>query len=179
MVKYPIKNVASKSKFLHSFTPLTVKKTSSGIMKRLMKGSFFILLMWSGLFLCCSKSSSPGGSPPPQQTTDTLSGREFEFTDLTWKRIPSWAANVMVEIDRPDLFFNFSRALKVTIRLDTSSVWLNVFHDNGAYFGGSNFYYATGGSDFFNAVSGSLYIFPVPPDFSLNGRKVSVKVKFT
>lgn len=147
-------------------------------MKRLVNVSIFALLIWPAIFLSCSKGSSPDRPPPPQQTTDTLSGREFEFNDLSWKRIPGWATNVMVEIERPDLFFNFFRALKVTIRLDTSSTWLNVFHDNGAYFGGSNFYYATGGSDFFNAVSGSLYIFPVPQDFSLNGRKVSVKVKF-
>ena len=147
-------------------------------MKSFLKVSFFILPIWSAIVLSCSKDSSPGGSPPPPQTTDTLSGREFAFADLTWKGIPGWGTNVMVDIDRPDLFFNFFRALKVTILLDTSSTWLNVFHDNGAYLAGSNFYYAVWGSDFFNGVRGSIYIYPVPQDFSLNGRKVSIKVKF-
>ena len=147
-------------------------------MKTLLNLSFFILLIWFSIFLSCSKSSSLDGPPPaPQQTMDTLSGREFEFNDLTWKAIPSWIINVMVDIDRPDLFFNTVRALKVTLRLDTSSVWLNVFQDNGSYLAGFNFYYTTW-SDFFNAASGHLYIYPVPQNFSLNGGKVSVKVKF-
>ena len=148
-------------------------------MKRLLNVSFFTLLVWSAIFPSCSKDSSLNGSPPPpQQTTDSLSGREFEFNDMTWKGILSWATNVMVETDRPDLFSNPFRALKVTIRLDTSSSWLTVFLDNGAYFGGSNFYYTIGGSDFFNTDFGRLYIFPVPANQSLTGKKVSVKVKF-
>ena len=73
----------------------------------------------------------------------------------------------MVDIDRPDLFFNLARQMKVAIRLDTSS-----------YPAGINFYYATGWTDFFNALGGHLYIYPVPQYFLLNGRKVSVKVKF-
>ena len=147
-------------------------------MKSFLKVSFFILPIWSAIFLSCSKDSSPGRLPPPPQTTDTLSGREFEFNDLTWKGIPGWGTNVMVDIDRPDLFFNFFRALKVTTRFDTSSVWLNVFQDNGSYLAGFNFYYTASGSDFFNALSGHLYIYPIPANSSLNGKKVSVKVKF-
>lgn len=148
-------------------------------MKRLVNVSFFALLIWPAIFLSCSKDSSPDGPPPaPQQTLDTLSGREFEFNDLTWKGIPGWGTNVMVDIDRPDLFFNLARPMKVAIRLDTSSVWLIVFLDYGSYPAGINFYYATGWTDFFNALGGHLYIYPVPPYFLLNGRKVSVKVKF-
>ena len=148
-------------------------------MKRSLNVSSFILLAWFSIFISCSKNPTHNESPPaPIQFLDSLSGREFEFNDLTWKAIPSWVINVMVDIDRPDLFFNPVRALKVTIRLDTSSVWLNVFQDNGSYLAGFNFYYTTWGSDFFNAVSGHLYIYPVPQNSSLNGRKVSAKVKF-
>ena len=148
-------------------------------MKTILNFNAFILFIGTIIFISCNKNSSPNGSPPaPKQTFDTLSGREFEFNDLTWKAIPSWVTNVMVDIDRPDLFFNPVRALKVTIRLDTSSVWQNVFQDNGSYLAGFNFYYSTWGSDFFNGASGHLYIYPLPQDFSLNGGKVSVKVKF-
>lgn len=55
-------------------------------MKRLVNVSFFALVIWPAIFLSCSKDSSPDRPPPAaQQTLDTLSGREFEFNDLTWK----------------------------------------------------------------------------------------------
>ncbi len=148
-------------------------------MKRFVNVSFFTLVIWPAIFLSCRKDSSlDGPAPAPQQTLDTLSGREFEFNDLTWKGIPGWGTNVMVDIDRPDLFFNLARPMKVAIRLDTSFVWLNVFQDYGYYLAGINFYYSIGWTDFFNAVGGHLYIYPVPQYFLLNGRKASVKVKF-
>ena len=125
----------------HSEEKLTMKPLVRNliIMKRLLTVSFFTLLMWSAIFISCSKRSSPDGSPTAlQQTMDTLTGREFEFNNLTWKEIDSY---VMVEIaNRPDLFFNPFRTLKVTIRLDTSAVWLNVYQDNGSYPAGLNFF---------------------------------------
>jgi hypothetical protein len=150
------------------------------IMKAILKLSASLLFTGIILFLSCSKSASLNGPPPaPQQTMDTLSGREFQFNDLTWREIVSWGTNVIVDIDRPDLFFDPFRELKVKMRHDTSSVWLDVFPETGSYSypTGVNFFYAVG-SDFFYAAAGHLYIYPVPAIHSLIGRKVSIKVKF-
>ena len=149
-------------------------------MKTKLKFSASLLFTGIILFLSCSKDSSPNGSPPaPIQYVDTLSGREFEFNDLTWRQIVSWGTNVIVDIDRPDLFYNPFREMRVTMKFDTSAIWLDVFRDSGSsYPAWPNFYYTTAGSDFFNTVQGRLYIFPIPANHSLNGTKVSVKVKF-
>ena len=149
-------------------------------MKRLLKVLSFILLSWFSIFISCSKNSTHNVSPPaPTQSLDTLSGREFEFNDLTWREIQSPGTNVIVDIGRPDLFFNKYRSLKVTIRLDTSAIWLDVFQDTGGgYPAAYKFLYTIGGSDIFWAFSGHLYIFPVPANYSLNGTKASIRVKF-
>jgi hypothetical protein len=143
-----------------------------------MKFSFCIFFIGLITFISCGKNYSNNGSPPaPQQASDTLRGREFEFKDRTWREIVSWGTNVIVDIDRPDLFFDPYRILKVTMRFDTSSIWLDVFPETGSYLSGNNYYYSFG-SDFFYAVAGHLYIYPVPANHSLIGTKVSVKVKF-
>jgi hypothetical protein len=78
----------------------------------------------------------------------------------------------MIDVDRPDLFSNSFRLLKITIRLDTSAVWLNVSLDQG-----SPFLYVFGGPDYFTVV-GRLYVFPNPANPSLKGTKASIRVKF-
>ena len=148
-------------------------------MKTILKFSTCIFFIGLITFISCSKNYSNSGSPStPLQPLDTLSGREFEFNDLTWRQIVSWGTNVIVEIDRPDLFFNPFREQRVTMRFDTSATWLDVFRDSGSYPAWPNFYYTIAGSDFFNTVSGRLYIYPFPANYSIKGTKVSIKVKF-
>ena len=152
---------------------------SQMIMKTILKFSFYIFFIGVITFTSCSKNFSNNGSPPaPTQYLDTLSGREFEFNGLSWREILSWGTNVIIDIDRPDLFFNPFRELRVTMRFDTSATWLDVFRDSGSYPAWPNFYYTTAGSDFFNTVSGRIYVYPFPANLSLKGTKVSIKVKF-
>src|SRR5688572_48606 len=148
-------------------------------MKNSPKISSFIVLAWLAIFISCNKNPSSIETPPPSPSLDTLRGREFEFNDLTWQEIHSPGPNVIVAIHRPDLFFNPFRSLEVTIRLDTSAIWLGVLRDTGSpYPAGFDFFYTIGGSDFFHADGGHLYIFPISGNHSLVGTKVSIKVKF-
>ena len=148
-------------------------------MKKLLKVSLFVLPAWFAIFMSCSRDSSLINSPPPPQPfLDTLTGREFEFNDLTWREFPSSGPDIIIEIrNRPDLFYYYFRLLKVTIRLDTSAVWMDVFQYTGAYNAGPTFYH-TMGSDFFYASQWSLYIFSFPVIPSLKGTKVAVRIKF-
>jgi hypothetical protein len=148
-------------------------------MKTVLKFTAYVLFIGTVLFMSCSKNSSNREPPPaPQPFSDTLTGREFEFNDLTWRELAG-LGNVIVEIDRPDLFFNPFRVLKITIRLDGSAVWLDVPHDQGSpYPAGFNFFYSIGGSDYFFTVNGRLYILPYPANLSLKGTKVFIRVKF-
>ena len=149
-------------------------------MKTILKFTACVLFTGVTILMSCTKKPSLTNSQPaPQPILDTLNGLEFEFNDLTWREIQSPGTNVIVDIGRPDLFFNPYRSLKVTIRLDTSAVWLDVFQDTGqGYPAAYKFLYTIGGSDIFWAFGGHLYIFPVPANYSLSGTKVSVRVKF-
>jgi hypothetical protein len=150
----------------------------TNIMKTVLKFISYALVAGIVIFISCGKNLSDRGAPPAPQPADTLSGREFEFNDLTWRETPEWTGNVLVDItDRPDLFFNPYRTLKASIKLDTSAVWLNVLQDTGyPYLAGSNFYYGFFGISYY--VFGRFYIFPFPANLPLKGTKVSVRVKF-
>lgn len=151
----------------------------TNIMKTVLKFISYALFAGIVIFISCSKNSSNREAPPaPQAFLDTLTGREFEFNDLIWREIAGLGTSVMVEVDRPDLFSNSFRVLKIKIRLDTSAIWLDVPHSPGyPYPGGFNFFYFYGGDDFFT-VNGRLYIFPNPANPSLKGTKASIRVKF-
>src|SRR5688572_27910716 len=149
-------------------------------MKKLSKISSFIVLAWFAVFISCNKNPSSIVSPPSTpQSLDTLRGREFEFNNLNWQAIHSPGPNVIVAIYRPDLFFNPFISPEVTIRLDTSTIWLGVLRDTGSpYPAGFDFFYTIGGSDLFHADSGHLYIFPISGNPLFAGIRVSVRVRF-
>ena len=148
-------------------------------MKKLLKVSSFILPAWFALLISCGKDSSLINSPPPPQLfLDSLRGREFVFNDLIWAQNPFGGGDVMVRIsDRPDLFSYPFRTMNVSIRLDTSAIWLDTPEFSLYFFpiAGFSFFYSL--EETYGGIF-SLDIFPYPAIPSLKGRKVSVRIKF-
>ena len=140
-----------------------------------MKAIFPIICvaLFSGtvFFQSCIKDSIIK-APPERLVNDTLTGHEFEFKDLTWERQPISTNNVIVYVKgRADLFrFPTIHLLKVSIRLDTTTVWQDVPEAYSDYSAGFDFYYVV--------EPGLLYIFPYPEKYALLGTKASIRIKF-
>lgn len=152
-------------------------KSKSTVMKPIPKFTIFFILL--AIFTSCNKDKDyvyiapPPPPPPPPAITDTLSGHEFIFDNLTWVA----AYEEFMDIDetfvttppRPDLFSSFRRK-EVSFKFDSSSQWIypqdNYYYSPGGYY---YWYYTTSSS--VRILSNNLL-----PD--LAGRKATVRVKF-
>jgi hypothetical protein len=152
-------------------------------MKLNLKFAGFILLLNVIFFVGCSKEKNITTSsinnpppPPPPPPTDTLSGKEFIFTDLIWEFDNDGGAELYIGIEnRPDLF-SVEKSVKVSVKSVIDSNWIAAekihFPNSPGYVFGIDI----------NAKSlfvfPSPYIFPWSGNTQLPGTKVSLKVKF-
>ena len=122
----------------------------------------------------CHKDHGNYVTPPPPIVIDTLPGKEFSFSDLTWDY---WFDNFELCIDignRADLF-RFDRLMEVSVKSVTDSNWVIAQRS----FNPSSFSGYTYGID-----REKLYVYPYPyinrvyGNNQLAGSKASVKVKF-
>ena len=122
----------------------------------------YLVLIAIMAFVSCSKQDQPPqqrvGIYPPHP----MAGSEIQFDSLVWEP-DEYVKNAFIYIyNRPDLFMPFWK-LDLSLRLDTSSVWLPVSLSNG-------FMYHLG--------PGSLVIATAQADSTLEGTYASVKIKF-
>jgi hypothetical protein len=149
-------------------------------MKPILKFAACILLITTATLISCSKNNpvnntSYNNPPPPSlpPVTDSLTGREFIFSDLIWDYDNDGAGNLYVGIEnRPDLF-RADRAVEVSVRSDINNTWV----------GAEKFHYPNAPGYVYSIYLGSLIVFPSPHIFfwsgtQLAGTKVSLKVKF-
>ena len=130
-------------------------------MKKKSIYTYFVLIAMMA-FVSCSKQDQP---PQPRVGTYPLhpmAGNEIQVDSLIWEPDES-VKNAFIYIrNRPDLFMPFWK-LDISLRLDTSQVWIPVNLSNGFVY---------------NLSPGQLYISPYPADTTLAGRQASVKIKF-
>ncbi|MBD0289197.1 MAG: hypothetical protein ICV79_27835 [Flavisolibacter sp.] len=135
-------------------------------------------------FTSCKKEHTPettnGPTPVPDTVKNALSGQEFIFNDLTWKLYdsgfgPTWdeiylgtPARADLFVNAPGLNYNPKINAEVSVKFDTANYWEQVPPMNGAAF--NSFIY------FVN--SPYLYVETALPNYSLIGKKASIKVKF-
>jgi hypothetical protein len=120
------------------------------------------LVLIAMVLAACTKPDEP----QPQRTgvypPHPMAGSEIQFDSLGWQ-FEDNNDNIFIYIGyRPDLFMPFWK-LDISLRLDTSQVWIPVNFSNGFAY---------------NVSPGHLYIFPSPADTTLAGRQASVKTKF-
>ncbi len=126
--------------------------------------------------MSCKKTElgiNTGISTPPPAITDTLSGKEFSFSDLTWYYWLDDFDELYVSIEtRPDLF-SHDRAVEVSVKSITDSAWIAAQKNPPI---SSGYVYSI--------YLGGLYVLPYPYIFrssgntQLDGSKVSLKVRF-
>lgn len=110
----------------------------------------------------CSKQDQPPqprvGTYPPHP----MAGNEIQVDSLVWET-DEYVKNAFIYIhNRPDLFMPFWK-LDLSLRLDTSSVWIQVSLSNGFIY---------------KLSPGSLVIATARADSTLEGTYASVKIKF-
>ena len=158
-------------------------------MKPILKRPTYILIIVIIVFFSCSKEpvnktyySNPSSQQPTQQTQlplppfppiqDSLSGKEFLYTNLTWE---TWGVPyVQIEIPGSHLFLNRG----ILISIDSSATWINVpFYT--VEFGLSALPYPfNNGYIYDNSYFDSVFLFGIHPNNSqLVGTRVSVKIK--
>lgn len=117
----------------------------------------------------------PGGNPFFVKA-DTLTGKEFMFTDLKWTHAGQGAITeeeIWIGVEnRPDLFGDSQRPLEVAVKFDTASAWLPIPKWDGTL--------VPSGVGFVHLImyGNSFYIESFPMNFSLINRKASLKIKF-
>ena len=138
---------------------------------------FFGMIIFTS---CIKKNESynrPAYSLPPVNVVDTLTGKEFRFDSLIWAYDDN-VDNVVININnRPDLF-RYPRSIDVFLMPDSSSGWVYVRRittELPSYYG---FLYGIVNGPLYGINNYSFGIFPRPADVSLEGKIVSVKVKF-
>jgi hypothetical protein len=129
------------------------------------------------IVLSCKKHNN--SYAPPHPITDTLKGHEYIFDSQTWAINYDEVADtnvVCVTTYRPDIFYTLppgvpSLRRDVSLRLDSSTVWIPVPDITSISASGLYWYYIDG-------IHGYLRILSNQFNFQLVGRNVSVKVKF-
>jgi hypothetical protein len=126
---------------------------------------YIALLCYCAISL--SSCDKEGLTTAPPEPPGPASGQEFIFSNLVW--YDNEMDNVYCSIVDYHLF-RPSWRIDVSVKNDTTGVWLQAVnarensHANGYLYSVSN--------------QGSLYIRPNPPDTSLRGTRVSIKIKF-
>ena len=143
-----------------------------------MKKTFQLLNYVAVLFIvftsCHKGQENTNGyvAPPPQPAIDTLQGKEFSFSDLTWDYSLDDLELCIYIGNRADLF-RFDRLMEVSVKSVTDSNWViaqRSFNSNSGYLYGIN--------------REQLYVYPYPyinrstGNTQLTGSKASLKVKF-
>jgi len=156
-------------------------------MKKIRQYSILIMLTGSVSFTSCKKEKSATSFvssihtpqyPPlsPQLGTDTLNGKEFLFNDLAWVHAGPGAIaeeEVWVGVEnRPDLFNNPLRSMEVSIKSDTSAVWITVPKWNWPTIPANSGYVHV------IMYNSSFYVESYPLNIQLIGTRVSLKIKF-
>ena len=143
-----------------------------------MKKKFQLLNCVAALFIAitsCHKENNNGYVATP--VIDTLRGKEFSFSDLTWEYYnsgagsPSWDEIYLITPARPELFYNRNLNAEVFLKFDTAANWVEVKSD-GQYNPILPLQYL------YITYSPHLVINVWPLNFQLVGRKASIKVKF-
>ena len=145
-------------------------------MKLMLKITTSILLITTTTLISCGKGpgNNSASQPPilPPTITDTLKGKEFTFTGLTWNYWLDSFNELTISIEnRPD-FFGMNWPLEVFVKNVADTAWIQV-HPNvtpGYIYGISyqrNLH-----------VSPYPYIHPWSADTQLAGTKASLKIRF-
>ena len=130
-------------------------------MKKKSICTYFVLIAMMA-FASCSKQDQP-----PQQRVGVypphpMAGNEIQVDSLVWE-LDEYVKNAFISTNyRPDLFMPFWK-LDLSLRLDTSSVWIQV-NSSGRFV--------------YHLYPGSLVIATAQADSSLEGTYASVKIKF-
>ena len=151
-------------------------------MKPILKLTACILLAGAIIFASCSKDNPVNNTPYnylPSPVNPNLSGQEFIFNDLTWG-IGDFSgigtADMYLGTPVRTYLFPSRLSMEVFIKLDTSSVWLNVkrfvYPSSGTPWPGTNIGYC------YAEEFGSLWVLLLPVNNQLLGTKASIKVKF-
>jgi hypothetical protein len=147
-------------------------------MKQILNLITTTLFIATTALISCSKNPdtypTSSSSPPPPTIIDTLSGKEFNFSNLTWDYWLDDFDELYVSIEnRPDLF-NRDRTVEVSVKSITDSVWIS-----------AQKYNATISPEYvYSIYLGRLYVFPYPYIYpwsgntQLAGSLVSLKVRF-
>ena len=145
-----------------------------------MKKTFQFLNYVAVLFIVitsCHKAHENSNryvAPPPVPVIDTLQGKEFSFSNLTWDySLDDWELGLYIG-NRADLF-RFDRLMEVSVKSVTDSNWVIAQRSfNPSSFSGYRY-----GID-----REKLYVYPYPyinrsdGNNQLAGSKANVKVKF-
>jgi len=131
-----------------------------------------ISLIATSTLISCRKNPGNNSTLQPATITDTLSGKEFTFSGLTWNY---WLDNfneLSISIEnRPD-FFGTNRTLEVFVKSVFDTAWIPA-HSN-----------VTPGYTYGIVFSRHLYVSPYPyiqpwsADTQLAGTKASLKIRF-
>jgi hypothetical protein len=142
-------------------------------MKMLLKTQTAIIFIGIILIVSCKKKLDGHTNATP---VNWMSGQEFIFNDLKWQVAnDSGTDEIFIITDnRPDLFFS-NAAKQVFLKLDTSSVWIEIPTASNTLPASTTFYYdiSTYNSNAF------LYVDQNPPlNYHLVGRPASIRVKY-
>ena len=148
-----------------------------------MKDTFqllnYVAVLLIAITSCHKAQENTNGyvAPPPLTVIDTLRGKEFIFSDLTWDYWLDSFGEVYIDIENRALFRN-DRLVEVSVKSVTDSTWVAAHRYNlDLYFG----YYV---GYLFSIERGHLYVLPFPYIYRISGNtqlagsKASLKVKF-
>ena len=147
-------------------------------MKPILKYSLLVLVIGNVLFLSCSKDSqSPLSTSTltPPQAIDTLSGKEFIFSELIWDYRRDDFNELYTMVNRPDLF-NAYHAKQVFVKSITDTIW--VLADVVPTTTSPYVYSVELGGRLVVEPYPTIYPLPWSPNNQLANTKVSIKVKF-
>ncbi len=115
-------------------------------------------------------------TPPPPPPVDTLKGKEFKFEDLPWVLAgpgPVADEEIWIGVENRTDLFSRPRPVEVSIKFDTTAVWLTIPKWNSPAVPANNgFLYVM------DTFYSSFYVESYPLSFQLIGRKASVKIRF-
>jgi hypothetical protein len=140
-------------------------------MKSLLKLTNYFLLLVVIIFASCKKEKTLHANVPlyqPASIIDPLRGQEFFFNDLTWEIDADGTGLVIVSTPNQPIYFSPDRSMEVSIKLDTSAIWISVPKAS-----------SSNGYEYLYGINlGYLFVYNMPSNNQLAGTKVSIRVKF-